>query len=60
MAQNGEFHVIWNSQKPITPEPLPPTRTEEEWELFLQELQKRWASQWESNLNSPQIASTDT
>jgi urea transport system substrate-binding protein len=44
---DGEYHVIWNSDKPIAPEPFPPTRTPEEWSLFLHNLQQRWGGQWE-------------
>ena len=44
---DGEYHVIWDSEKPIAPEPYPPTRSKDEWLAFVDSLQSRWGGQWE-------------
>jgi urea transport system substrate-binding protein len=36
-----EFDVVWNSPKPIPPEPFPASRTKAEWEAWLKEVERR-------------------
>jgi urea transport system substrate-binding protein len=36
---DGQFKIVWSSDKPIRPRPFPPYRTQAEWEKFL--LQQR-------------------
>ena len=47
VGSDGEFHVVWSSDKPIAPEPFPISRSPEEWTSFLANLQQRWHGQWE-------------
>lgn len=42
----GQFDIVWNSEYPIRPKPYPPTRSESEWDQFLQNLYQSWGNQW--------------
>lgn len=42
----AQFDVVWTSDHPIRPKPYPPTRTEQEWDQFLQSLYKSWNQHW--------------
>ena len=33
---DGQFDLVWTSDKPIRPIPYPPSRTQSEWESFLE------------------------
>lgn len=44
--ERGQFDIIWNSENPIRPKPFPPTRSEKEWNQFLQNLYHSWGGQW--------------
>lgn len=46
--KNGEFSIIWQSRKPIKPEPYPPTRSKDVWNKFTENLYKEWGNQWEN------------
>jgi urea transport system substrate-binding protein len=39
---DGQFDLVWNSDKPIRPIPYPPSRTQSEWESFLDSLYRGW------------------
>ena len=53
VGQDGEYHVIWSSDKPVAPEPYPLSRTRDEWEDFLANLKKnRWGGKWELQTGS--------
>ena len=55
VGASAEYDVVWSSEKPISPEPYPPTRTKEQWHEFLQTLQKRWQGNWELQAGSLQL-----
>jgi urea transport system substrate-binding protein len=39
---DGQFDLVWTSEKPIRPIPYPPSRTQSEWESFLDSLNRGW------------------
>lgn len=43
---NGQFEIVWSSEKPIRPIPYPFYRSREEWDQFLMSLYKKWNEQW--------------
>lgn len=46
IQQDGQFEVVWNSKDPIRPLPYPISRTESEWNAFLDDLYVGWGEQW--------------
>lgn len=46
ILQNGQFEIVWESEKPVQPVPYPPTRSKEEWESFLNDLYNKWNASW--------------
>jgi urea transport system substrate-binding protein len=42
IRSDGQFDVVWTSEKPIRPIPYPPSRTQSEWESFLESLYRDW------------------
>ena len=43
---DGQFSVIWSSEKPIRPVPYPASRSVAKWDEFLAALHKRWQGHW--------------
>jgi urea transport system substrate-binding protein len=39
---DGQFDLVWNSEKPIRPIPYPRSRSQEEWNSFLDNLYRNW------------------
>lgn len=46
IKDDGQFNIVWSSEKPIRPVPFPDTRTREEWEKFLSDLYEGWGKSW--------------
>ncbi|MCS5712407.1 urea ABC transporter substrate-binding protein [Candidatus Berkiella aquae] len=46
IRQDGQFDVVWRSDKAIKPLPYPDYRTKEEWEMLLDQLYKEWGNHW--------------
>jgi urea transport system substrate-binding protein len=46
IQSNGQFNIIWDSQKAIQPMPYPPYRSKESWHQFLINLYNQWQQQW--------------
>jgi urea transport system substrate-binding protein len=46
IAPSGRVEVVWGSEKPVRPEPFPPSRTRPEWEAFLDGLHRSWGGRW--------------
>ena len=46
--KNEEFSIIWESRKPIKPEPYPTTRSKKAWQEFTQKLYENWGNKWEN------------
>jgi urea transport system substrate-binding protein len=39
---DGQFDLVWSSEKPIRPIPYPRSRSHEEWNSLLEKLHQRW------------------
>jgi urea transport system substrate-binding protein len=47
IVSGGQFKKIWSSDKPIRPEPFPPSRSRKEWLHFLDDMSKWWGGNWQ-------------
>jgi urea transport system substrate-binding protein len=43
---NGQFTIVWDSGRPIQPQPFPLSRTRIQWEKFLDLLYAHWQGNW--------------
>jgi urea transport system substrate-binding protein len=43
---DGQFNIVWSSEKPIRPVPYPAYRSKSQWNEFLQSLYKGWGNKW--------------
>ncbi len=48
IRSNGQFEIVWDSNKPVQPLPYPRTRSKSEWNSFLQDLYEKWGQTWEN------------
>ncbi len=48
IRSNGQFEIVWDSNKPVQPLPYPRTRSKSEWNMFLQDLYDSWGQTWEN------------
>ena len=39
---DGQFNLVWTSEKPVRPNPYPNSRSRAEWDRFLEGLHKTW------------------
>jgi urea transport system substrate-binding protein len=46
IGRDGQFEIVWRSDKPVRPVPYPGSRTREEWQAFLDALYRRWDNNW--------------
>lgn len=46
IREDGQFDVVWTSDKPIRPVPYPVYLSKSEWEGFLQALYDMWGQRW--------------
>jgi len=49
--RNGQFDIVWSSDKSVQPEPYPVYRFRADWDAFLEGLFMRWKGNW-SNLGT--------
>jgi urea transport system substrate-binding protein len=42
IRSDGQFDVVWSSEKPVRPIPFPRSRTQLEWESFVDNLYRTW------------------
>lgn len=47
--ENGRLVQVHHTERPIPPEPFPPSRTRAEWLAFLDEHYKRWGNRWSNS-----------
>ena len=52
IREDGLFDIVWSSENPIRPEPYPASRSQNEWEVFLQDLYEGWNNNWANLGNS--------
>ena len=45
-GSDGQFDIVWSSDKAVRPIPYPTTRTRAEWNEFLDALFQRWGGNW--------------
>jgi urea transport system substrate-binding protein len=43
---NGQFTIVWDSGRPIQPQPFPLSRTRAQWGKFLDVLYAHWQGNW--------------
>ncbi|MCP4783844.1 MAG: urea ABC transporter substrate-binding protein [Fuerstiella sp.] len=46
IMEDGQFDIVWSSNKPIRPVPYPVYRSRSEWDTFLQGLYVGWGNKW--------------
>ncbi len=46
IRDDGQFNIVWSSEKPIRPVPYPAYRSKSQWHGFLQYLYESWGSKW--------------
>jgi urea transport system substrate-binding protein len=46
IKQDGQFEIVWTSQKPVRPVPYPIYRSPSEWHSFLDGLYEGWGERW--------------
>jgi urea transport system substrate-binding protein len=49
ILNDGQFELVWESEKPIQPVPYPTTRSKKDWEIFLNNLYTKWGNQWSNH-----------
>ncbi len=48
IGYDGQFEIVWSSERPIEPVPYPTFRSKEEWNEFLDHLYTNWKENWEN------------
>ena len=46
ITAEGQFRILWDSQKPVRPVPYPIYRSPSEWHAFLDGLYSGWGQKW--------------
>jgi urea transport system substrate-binding protein len=46
VREDGQFAILWTSERPIRPLPYPAFRLKAEWEQFLHGLYRGWGERW--------------
>jgi urea transport system substrate-binding protein len=46
IRSDGQFTIVWSSERPVRPIPYPFFRTQEQWDKFLNNLYNSWGKQW--------------
>lgn len=46
IRSDGQFEIVWSSEKPIRPVPFPVYRSKIEWNQFLTEMFNSWGGKW--------------
>ncbi len=49
---DGQFEIVWNSEKPVRPVPYPLFRSRANWDLLLMNLYSGWGKKWANPGNS--------
>ena len=45
---DGQFDIVWSSDKPVRPMPFPLFRTRADWERWQKDLSASWGGKWVS------------
>ncbi len=46
IREDGQFDIVWTSEKPVRPVPYPVYRSRDEWGAFLDGLYRGWGGAW--------------
>jgi urea transport system substrate-binding protein len=46
IRDDGQFDIVWTSERPIRPSPYPITRSRDEWNAFVESLFQKWGGRW--------------
>jgi urea transport system substrate-binding protein len=46
IRRDGQFDLVWTSEKPVRPVPYPPSRSRSEWKALLDRLYQSWGGRW--------------
>ncbi len=46
IKEDGQFDIVWSSEKPVRPVPYPTYRSKSQWNEFLQNLYEDWGNKW--------------
>src|SRR6185295_9369970 len=46
IRSDGQFDVVWSSDKPVRPVPYPIYKSKEKWNAFLEKMHKKWGGEW--------------
>ncbi len=46
IREDGQFNIVWSSEKPVRPVPYPAYRSKSQWNDFLQHLYEGWGGKW--------------
>jgi urea transport system substrate-binding protein len=57
---DGQFDLVWRSEKPVRPIPYPPSRAHADWEDFLNGLYRNWGGWANPSSRGPSRGSADT
>lgn len=58
---DGNFEILWSSNRPVRPIPWPALRSRQEWDAFLLSLYRGWDNQWAAaSDSSPSAAPSAT
>jgi urea transport system substrate-binding protein len=50
---DGQFDIVWDSGRPVKPEPYPGRRSRTEWQAFLDGLYEGWNGNWAKPASPP-------
>jgi urea transport system substrate-binding protein len=56
MRVDGQFDIVWNSQKPVRPIPYPISRTRSEWDAYVNGLYTQWGGNWANPVKNTSAA----
>jgi len=58
VGNDGQFDIVWTSQKPVRPIPYPISRSKSEWDLFLNKMYTDWGGWANPRKNAPRPPSS--
>lgn len=55
---DGQFEIVWDSQRAVRPVPFPLTRSRADWEEFVRDLYQSWGRRWSRPVSAAESASS--
>ena len=53
---DGQFEIVWDSQRAVRPVPFPLTRSRADWEQFVRDLYQSWGRRWSRPVSATEAA----